>query len=120
MTSAIFMNGFVCRHFKFYKFMWFRRSLKPRKIQRNTIFPFIVVCSVWNHKFKNPWINAFCRNHENWCQRIKVLSQYLNIFVLIAEKQQMPNFMICCYPTGDEYWQSTASWTYHKWTWDTF
>jgi hypothetical protein len=25
----------------------------------------------------NPGINACCRSHEHWCQRIKVLSQYI-------------------------------------------
>ena len=52
--------------------------LKPRKfkIQRNRTCPFIVSSSVLNHEFKNTWNNAFCRTHENRCQRIKVFSQY--------------------------------------------
>ena len=49
------------------------------KIQQNTIFPLIVACKVWNHEIKNPWIDAFYRNHENWCQQIKVLSQYKGV-----------------------------------------
>jgi hypothetical protein len=43
----------------------FRGSLKPRKSKSNEI------------QFKNPWINVSCRNHENWCQRINLLSQYI-------------------------------------------
>jgi len=46
-------------------------------IQLNTILPLNVAWSVWNHDSKNPWINAFCRNHKNGCQPIKVLTQYL-------------------------------------------
>ena len=38
-------------------------------------------CNVWNHEFNNSWFNAFCRNHENWCRRIKVLSWYITIQV---------------------------------------
>ena len=62
-------------------FRGFRGSLKPR----NTIFPLTVAFSVWNHEFKNPWINAFCRKHENWCQRIKILSQYIEFFAILVE-----------------------------------
>ena len=47
------------------------------KTPQNTIFPLIVASNIWNYKFKNPRINAFCRNHENRCQRIKVPSQYM-------------------------------------------
>ena len=45
----------------------------------------VVTCNISNHEFKNPWINAFCRNHENWGQQIKRLSQYffiLKVFLL--------------------------------------
>ena len=52
------------------------------KIQWNTIFPLIVACNVWKHEFKNPRINAICRNHENWCQGIKPY----RIFFLIWER----------------------------------
>jgi hypothetical protein len=45
--------------------------------QRNTIFPLIVACSVCNHKCKNPGINGLCKNHDNLCPRIKVLSQHV-------------------------------------------
>ena len=34
-----------------------------------------VACNISNHDFKNPRITAFCKNHKNWYQRIKILSQ---------------------------------------------
>jgi hypothetical protein len=32
-----------------------------------------------NHEFKKPWINGFCRKHENWNQQIKVPSTVLHL-----------------------------------------
>ena len=49
------------------------------KIQRNISFPLTVTFNVWNQEFKNPWINVCCKNHKNWCQRIKVPSRYSKI-----------------------------------------
>jgi hypothetical protein len=38
--------------------------------------PIDCCCNVWNHEFKNSGFNVFCRNHDNWCERIKVLPQF--------------------------------------------
>ena len=57
------------------------------KIQQITISSLIVTCSVWNHEFKNSWVNAFCRNHENWCPRVKVLSLYLSYWWFITRER---------------------------------
>ena len=38
--------------------------------------PIDCCCNVWNHEFKNSGLNVFCRNHDNWCERIKVLQQF--------------------------------------------
>jgi hypothetical protein len=63
------------------------------------MFPLIVACNVWNHEFKNPWINAFCRNHENWCQQIKVLSQNLTFtsFILGTFTEPYLHIFYCGY-----------------------
>jgi len=64
------------------------------KILRNTILPLIVVCSVWNQEFKNPWINAFCKNHGNWCQRMKVFSQYMSLTHVFITKLSFDNYWL--------------------------
>ena len=65
-------------------FSSFRGPLKPQKnkIQRNTIFSLIFACNIWNHEFKNPWINALCRNHGNCCKWQKYFHSSIIIFVV--------------------------------------
>ena len=57
----------------------FHRSLKPQKLKSKEIqfFHRIATFSFLTHNIKNQLINGFCRNYENWCSQIEVLSHYI-------------------------------------------
>ena len=50
------------------------QKLKSKEIQ---LFHRIVTFSFLTHNIKNQLINGFCRNYENWCSQIEVLSHYI-------------------------------------------
>ena len=69
--------------------------LLNHKIQNPMKYNFPIDCCLQCLKPRIQGINAFCRNHENWCQQTKILSQYMHFNFLIGIK-----FKLTLFPLG--------------------
>ena len=61
------------------QFLWILCFVKTMIYKSNQIqnFHIIILCQLWNYKYRNPRSQEVYLNHENWHPRINVLSQFL-------------------------------------------